>query len=412
MDGAGEHAGRALAIERRLISRLLRAIGFGDLRIVLWDGQEAAPGEPGGRTVCFRNRRAMYRLLMNPSIGFGDGYSTGAIEVDGDLVAFIEHSYRGMNAARRRALPRLMAAFARRAPHNTLEGSKQHIHSHYDLGNAFYKLWLDERMLYTCAYYPTEDATLEEAQLAKMDHVCRKLRLKPGMTVLETGCGWGGLALHMARHYGVTVKAYNISHEQIVHAQQQAMKLALHERAQFIEDDYRNAEGEFDRFVSVGMLEHVGVGNYPALGAVIDRTLKPDGVGLIHTIGRNYPRAMDKWIEKRIFPGACPPSLKQMMDILEPYELSVLDVENIRLHYARTCRDWLNRFENHRDRIAEMFDEHFVRAWRLYLCGSIAAFNTGSLQLFQMVFNRQPNNAIPLTRQYMYERAEAEYAQV
>jgi cyclopropane-fatty-acyl-phospholipid synthase len=237
-----------------------------------------------------------------------------------------------------------------------------------------------------------------------MDHVCRKLRLKAGESVVEAGCGWGTLALHMARNYGVRVRAFNISREQVAYARERAAREGLSGQVEYVEDDYRNISGRFDAFVSVGMLEHVGVANYEALGAVIRRALQGRGRGLIHSIGRNYPAPLQPWIEKRIFPGAYPPSLGEMMGIFEPSNLSILDVENLRLHYARTLRDWLVLYENASERVRQMFDEKFVRMWRLYLAGSVAAFTTGTLQLFQVVFAPGESNDVPLTRAHLYPR--------
>jgi cyclopropane-fatty-acyl-phospholipid synthase len=285
---------------------------------------------------------------------------------------------------------------------NSLRGSRHNIHRHYDIGNDFYKLWLDPQLVYTCAYYPTPSATLEEAQIAKMDYVCRKLRLQPGETVIETGCGWGALSLYMAREYGVSVKAYNISHEQIAFARERAQQEGLSHRVEFIEDDYRNVTGKFDVFVSVGMLEHIGVANYHGLGRIIHRLIGDSGRGFLHFIGRNYPTPLSRWIRKRIFPGACPPSLRQVADIFEPMNFSVLDVENLRLHYAETLRHWLRRVDQAADRVAAQFDPSFVRAWRLYLASSAAAFTTGHMQLFQVVFASSQNNTIPWTRDYIY----------
>jgi cyclopropane-fatty-acyl-phospholipid synthase len=257
-------------------------------------------------------------------------------------------------------------------------------------------------MQYTCAYFSDPDMSLEEAQVAKLHHLCRKLQLKPGDTVVEAGCGWGGLARFMARNYGVKVRAYNISKQQVSYAQQRAETEGLSDRVEYLLDDYRNIHGEYDVFVSVCMLEHVGKRDYPVLGDVIDRCLKPGGRGLIHTIGRVNPGPMNAWIERRIFPGAYPPSLKEMMDIFEPHRLSVLDVENLRLHYAKTLEHWLERFEHYSDTIEEMMDAEFVRAWRLYLAGSIAAFKVGELQLYQVVFSRNTNNNLPWSRKYIY----------
>jgi cyclopropane-fatty-acyl-phospholipid synthase len=286
---------------------------------------------------------------------------------------------------------------------NTLAGSRDNIHHHYDIGNDFYSLWLGRTMAYTCAYYPTAASTLDEAQDAKMHHVCRKLRLRPGERVVEAGFGWGRLAVHMARHYGVKVRAFNISKEQVAFARDYARAQGLDSQIEYVEDDYRNISGSYDAFVSVGMLEHVGVENYRALGKVAHGVLGGNGRGLIHSIGRNYPAQLQPWIEQRIFPGACPPALSEMSQIFEPWDLSVLDIENLRLHYARTLSDWLALFENNVDRVRGMFDEKFVRMWRLYLVGSVAAFTTGTLQLFQVLFATSQNNDIALTRDHLYQ---------
>jgi len=391
-------------MEVALARRILRQLGIGDVHIVLWDGQRVSTGshEPMA-TVFLRERGCLYRLLTNPELHFGDDYTAGRIEVEGPLIDLLVHVSRGIR--RNFGSSSLQDAFTRwtnRPRANTLSGSRENIHHHYDIGNAFYKLWLDERMVYTCAYFPTPDTGLEAAQIAKFDHVCRKLRLKPGETVVEAGCGWGSLAHHMAEHYGVKVRAFNISTEQIAYARERASRAGIEDRVEYVHDDYRNIDGEYDFFVSVGMLEHVGVKQYPELGATIDRVLKPNGRGLIHSIGRNRAMPFNAWTERRIFPGAYPPTLSECNLIFEESEMSVLDVENLRLHYARTLQHWLDRYEANVDTVREMFDEGFVRAWRLYLSGSAAAFLAGNLQLFQIFFSRADNNDIPWTREDIY----------
>jgi len=392
------------SVNGRLMRGVLRRLGDPRIEFVLWSGERIATAkEPPIARVRIADRRTLLELCVRGQVGLGDAYADGCLEVDGDLGQIIEEVYRcSAQAAAATGLAARRPSRSRRARRNTLAGSRDNIHRHYDIGNEFYSLWLGETMAYTCAYYPTRDATLEEAQVAKMDHVCRKLRLSPSEAVIEAGFGWGTLALHMARRYGVTVRAFNISEEQVRFARERAAALGLTRQVEFIHDDYRNISGRCDAFVSVGMLEHVGSENYRRLGGVIARCLKPDGRGLIHSIGRNWPAPLHPWIERRIFPGAYPPSLKEMMEIFEPWDLSVLDVENLRLHYARTLEHWWQAFERARDRVAALFDERFVRMWRLYLAGSMAAFKAGELQLFQVVFAPGRSNALPWTRAHLY----------
>lgn len=400
-------SGHVTALEGRLIRTLLKALGAPKIRVRLWDGHEyyrCADGEPVAG-VHVRDRASFWRLLANPNLGFGDGYSLGGIEIEGNLVDFLEAIY---HAKLEHTRPGTLQNFITRGllnsrRRNTRAGSRRHIHHHYDLGNEFYRLWLDAEMAYTCAYFPAPTATLEQAQFAKHEHVCRKLKLRPGDTVVEAGCGWGGLARHMARHHGAKVRAYNISHEQIAYARERAKAEGLDDRIEYIEDDYRNISGQYDAFVSVGMLEHVGPENYAALGQLIDRVLSPSGRGLIHTIAQIRSEPTGAWIEKRIFPGGYTPTLREMMDIFEGPGFSVLDVENLRLHYAKTLEHWLERYEQNLETVRGMYDEFFVRAWRLYLAGSIANFRAGTLQLYQVAFARPTKNDIPWTRAHLYE---------
>ncbi len=392
------------SFEGKMLRRLLSLLGNPPIEFVLWSGERITTSTASDlSTVRIADRSTLLGLVRDPHIRFGDAYSEGRIVIEGDLVQFIERMYRA--APTQPKAVRSLASFlkgAHRNRHNTLAGSRGNIHHHYDIGNDFYSLWLGDTMAYTCAYYPTPDAPLDVAQRAKFDHVCRKIQLKPGESVVEAGFGWGGLSMHMARHYGVKVRAFNISKEQVAYARERAKREGLSGQIEFVEDDYRNITGKYDAFVSVGMLEHVGVENYPTLGGVANRVLGHNGRGLIHSIGRNRPAPLHPWITKRIFPGAYPPSLGEFMQIFEPWDFSVLDVENIRLHYARTLVHWLELFDANADKVRKMFDEKFERMWRLYLAGSIAGFTTGTLQLFQVVFAPKQNNNVPWTRAHLY----------
>ncbi len=400
------------SFEGRLLQRVLAVFGNPRIAIDLWNGERVyVAHEPPLVSFKVADRTTLMRLCRDADMNFGEAYCDGAIDVDGDLGVLLEELYRSVaRPAERNAitLARRFAHALHRRPANTVHGSRDNIHHHYDIGNAFYALWLGETMAYTCAYYPRREATLDHAQRAKMDHVCRKLRLQRDHWVAEAGCGWGSLALHMAQHYGARVRAFNISRQQLDYARAQARRLGLSRRVEFVEDDYRNITGQYDAFVSVGMLEHVGIENYPALGELLHRILKPAGLGLIHTIGRNRFKPMHRWIDRRIFPGANPPSLRQMMDIFEGQLFSVLDVENLRLHYAHTLAHWLERFEASSEQVAHLFDERFVRMWRLYLHGSAAAFRSGEMQLFQVLFAHQRHNGIPWTRADIYRPESSE----
>jgi cyclopropane-fatty-acyl-phospholipid synthase len=352
----------------------------------------------------FKDRRSLIAVLLNPEMNFGDLYSQGDIEVEGDLVRALEALYQAPD----RLITRLLSRWLALIQSCGLHGARRNIHHHYDIPTDFYKLWLDSKMVYTCAYFPDGNTGLEDAQSAKMDLVCRKLWLQPGETVVEAGCGWGALSLHMAREYGVQVKAFNISREQIAFAREQAKKEGLASRIEFIEDDYRNISARYDAFVSVGMLEHIGRKHYRELGDIIRRSIGDTGRGLLHFIGKNQPHPFSVWIRKRIFPGAYAPALREVMDVLEPHDFSILDVENLRLHYARTLEFWLQRYERCFDQVVERFGLTFARMWRLYLAGSIAGFRVGTLQLFQLVFAGRACKSQPWTRAHLYNNNATE----
>ncbi|HEY5603263.1 MAG TPA: cyclopropane-fatty-acyl-phospholipid synthase family protein [Gammaproteobacteria bacterium] len=394
----------ASPFEKWLMRKVLRNLGDPPIFVTFPDATSiyTTESKPGYGMV-FRNRRALWRFITNPKLSFGEEYSAGDLQIEGELVDFIStvylywpklHNRSGLGKALTRALGQQR--------NNSLARARTNIYHHYDVGNDFYKLWLGKNLVYTCAYYPDPAATLEQAQFAKMDYVCRKLRLQPGETVVEAGCGWGALALHMAKYFGVKVKAYNVSHQQIVAANTRVEQMGLRDQVEFIEDDYRNIAGTYDVFVAVGMLEHVGTACYRQLSEVIDRSLTGQGRGLLHSISQVEAEPMNPWLVKHIFPGGYTPTLREMMEVFEPRGFDILDVENLRLHYAQTLLHWLQRFESHKEKICRMYDENFYRTWQLYLAGSRANFLNGDVGLFQVLFSRPGNNSLPLTRAHLY----------
>jgi cyclopropane-fatty-acyl-phospholipid synthase len=387
-------------LDARLLRAVAARIGPAAVRLVLGDASVRASADPPLATIRFRDRRTLLGLALDPVRRFGDAYAEGRVEVDGDLVTGLESVYRALESKPQSSL---LGTLGRFIPH-TPPRDRDNVHHHYDLGNEFYRLWLDQRLVYTCAYFETPEQSLEDAQIAKMDLVCRKLGLRQGETVIEAGCGWGALALHMARHRGVRVRAYNIAKEQIRWARDRAKREGLSDQVEFIERDYRDIDGPCDAFVSVGMLEHVGRANYRDLGRIIDRTLdRNHGRGLLHFIGRDRALPLDPWIRRRIFPGAYPPTLYEAVGgVLAPARMSVQDVENLRPHYALTLKHWRERYERAMTEGTIPFDERFRRTWKLYLAGSEASFRTGWMQLFQVTFAPSGSSALPWTRAPLY----------
>jgi cyclopropane-fatty-acyl-phospholipid synthase len=393
-------AGHSAGLDNAILGQLSRALEGVPVELRLWNGETSVVSRPTVATVVIRDRRTLLGLTARPEMTFGEAYRDGRLDVDGDLVALLTAIDRKVDWRRQRPaswLNRLRLGGDRST-------ARRNVHHHYDLGNAFYRQWLDEQLLYTCAYFPTSDTSLEAAQRAKMDYVCRKAAIRPGDTVFEAGCGWGALALHAARNYGARVCAWNLSTEQVAYARERARSEGLQDRVDFVLDDYRHIEGRCDVFLSIGMLEHVGPRHYRELGNVMDRCLdERHGRGVLHFIGRNKPAPFSAWVRRRIFPGAYAPTLREALEgTLEPFAFAVLDVENLRLHYARTLQHWLERFEGSMDSIGQMFDDRFVRTWRLYLAGSQASFTSGCLELFQVTFARGACNDVPWTRSYLY----------
>jgi cyclopropane-fatty-acyl-phospholipid synthase len=383
-------------VDRWALSLLARQLPGARCEIRLWNGAAiACSREPALGTVTIRDRATLWRVLRHAELAFGEGYMNGSIDVSGDLTRLMESVNEAMSA---RSRPAVHAALRSRM--STLASARRQARHHYDLGNDFFRLWLDDAMVYTCAYFEEPTMDLEAAQQAKLEYVCQKLELRPGDRVVEAGCGWGALAIHMAKQHGAIVRAYNVSGEQFAYARDQAERQGVSDRVTFVDGDFRSIAGEYDVFVSIGMLEHVGAAEYAALGDVMDRTIdRRAGRGLLHFCGRNKPRAISPWTDRYIFPGGHVPALSEVATgVLEPWDFSVVDVENLRRHYAATIQHWRDRFERQAPRITQMFDDRFVRMWRLYLAAAEACFTSGDMQLFQIMFRRPNDNTGRWTR--------------
>ena len=392
-----------------LSSILSRLVWTGTLAVT-WPDRSSAifRGEPGPSAgVAFETWRTVRRLALNPGLGFGEAYMDGGLRPTHgtlydllDLLMLnvqggVEHPvlgwHRTLNRLRRRVRERNGPGAARR-----------NVAHHYDLDSRLYSLFLDADQQYSCGYFPRGDETLEEAQLAKKRHIAAKLHLdRPGLRVLDIGCGWGGMALLLAREYGADVTGVTLSAEQLALARARAQAAGLADRARFELTDYRAVDRRFDRVVSVGMMEHIGQANYPEYFRHVHDLLEPDGIALIHHIGRSDgPGSTSPWLQKYIFPGGYSPALSETVPAIERSGLMITDLETWRLHYAQTLRLWRERFDANRDEIRALYDERFCRMFEFYLVGAELAFRRQREVVFQVQLAREPE-ALPLTRDYM-----------
>jgi cyclopropane-fatty-acyl-phospholipid synthase len=372
-----------------------------------WTGETAryGRGEPAFR-LRLRSALAVRRVLRDGALGFGEAYMDGDIEVEGDLQALVKfHNAPSYESARLSAWEAARFVLSTILTRDTITGAKRNIARHYDLGNDFYRLWLDESMTYTCAYFRSPGDTLEQAQRNKHEHLCRKLRLEPGHTLVDIGCGWGAMLFYAAEQYGAIATGYTISEEQYAWAQEQIDRRGLRGRVTVLLQDYRQAEGAFDRWVSIGMFEAVGRAYIPAYFASVKRLLKPGGTGVLHTIGAHRSLPNNPWIERYIFPGGYIPTLSETVAVMGRLDLNVHDLEDLRLHYGETLDNWIARFNRHEAEVERRYGQRFARMWRLYLNASATTFRFGTNRLFQIAFTNGLDNSMPRTREYMYAEA-------
>jgi cyclopropane-fatty-acyl-phospholipid synthase len=398
----------------RLMTRLIRR---GTLTVTYASGQTATYGEatPGYPEVAvrFTDDKVGRDVVLDPRLGAGEAYMDGRIVMERggvmELVELVQANNRWerrgkvLEPSLRRKITGKLAFVVR--SFNKPGSSRRNVAHHYDIGNDLYELMLDaEHMQYSCAYWPREGMTLEEAQEAKLAHIAAKLAIAPGQTVLDIGCGWGGMAIYLARHYDVSVHGITLSEEQIALAKKRAEAAGVADKVRFELVDYRELPGRgftYDRIVSVGMFEHVGRPQFETFFRACANLLTDDGVMLLHTIGRmGKPGHTDAFTDKYVFPGGYIPALSETLAASEKMRLIATDVETLRLHYAKTLRQWYQRCLDHREEIVAMFDERFFRMWTFYLSGSTAAFESGGMCNFQIQYARN-RHALPLTRGYI-----------
>ncbi len=401
------------AVDRLLRIILERFVKTGKLRITTAGGTGFLLGDGTGPEVAvrFTTKAAQLGILLDPELTLGESYMDGTFVIEQgslpDLFAIL--SSQGYGGVPRWVRPRWLMRYATRrlAQFNPRARSRRNVAHHYDLDERLYSLFLDSDRQYSCAYFEHPDQSLDDAQLAKKRHLAAKLRLKPGQQVLDIGCGWGGLALYLAEIGGVHVNGITLSEHQHAIARRRAAERGLSDMVEFRLQDYRDVPERYDRIVSVGMFEHVGVGFYDAFFRKCRALLADDGVMLLHSIGRSEgPNVTNPWIAKYIFPGGYVPALSEVLPAVERAGLLVTDIEILRLHYADTLKAWRERFLAHRAEVEEVYDARFVRMWEFYLAAAEVGFRKHAMMVLQLQLTKC-QGVVPMTRDYILQ-AEAQ----
>ena len=395
----------------KLLNKMMtRFVQKGQLTIIDADGKTHVHG-PGGEpsaTIRLADKKLYRELFLNPELKAGEAYMDGRLiceegGIRGLLNVFGHNRDSLRGQPMQKALKKWLKKIRRWHQRNKTSASRKNVQHHYDLSNELYKLFLDEDMQYSCAYWPSLDFTLEEAQRLKKAHIAAKLNLKSGMNVLDIGCGWGGMAIYLAQNFDVNVVGVTLSDEQLALGRARVKELGLENKVDLRLQDYRHVPETFDRVVSVGMFEHVGVAHYLEYFSKIKELLTEDGAALVHSIGRKGgPGTTGAWIRKYIFPGGYSPALSETFAEIEKAGLWVTDCEILRLHYAETLKVWEERFQANRAQAAEMFDEKFCRMWEFYLVISELSFRLGKHMNFQIQLSNSVD-ALPLARDYMVD---------
>ncbi|EAI6362560.1 class I SAM-dependent methyltransferase [Campylobacter coli] len=386
-------------LEKQMIKFILSKWNYGNFRIVFWDQEEFHVGnQPAKFSLIFKEKIPFLKLFSDTSLVFAKHYMESKLEIEGDYDEIAKVLYYFSNKRFLKNTEDILSKIAQKQ-------ESKNIKSHYDIGNDFYKLWLDDTMSYSCAYFKTSSDTLYEAQINKIEHTLKKLDLKPNEKLLDIGCGWGWLSIIAAQKYGVKVVGITISEEQCKKAQERVKELKLEDRVEIRLQNYQDLEFEdyFDKVVSVGMFEHVGKENLGLYFMKAKQVLKPGGSMLLHSILAMFEGKTNAWIDKYIFPGGYLPSLREVVSAMSEWDFHLLLAESLRIHYAKTLDMWSNNFNQVLPQVRKTYDEEFIRMWDLYLRSCASAFRVGSVDLFQFLITKEINNNLSLTKEYIYK---------
>ncbi len=385
----------------------LSQVDDANFKVIFWDGSAREFGNGNDFVIHFKNEEVLKNVILDLPLGFGEGYMNGDIEIEGDLNKVVSVGLLSDRLQERTKQSLANTLKLNILQRNSKKADKKNISYHYDLGNEFYRLWLDPMMVYSCAYFESERDSLEQAQIQKIKLCCRKLQLQPKERLLDIGCGWGSLLLTAAKEFGIEGVGITLSKEQLAYGRKQIEKEGMQDRVHLKYLDYRDLpqmNQTFDKIVSVGMFEHVGKANMKHFLENARQVLRPNGLLLLHTIGKTVEEPTNSWIKKYIFPGCHLPDLGSILKNTTRLGLNFIDCENMRLHYSKTLDNWRERFEENETRIRLMFDDRFIRMWRFYLAGCSAVFRLGNMHLFQLLFSAGVRNDLPLTREWMVKK--------